>query len=214
MFSLCNCLKNQPVEGLPDANDEPLTGTDEGAIPDSSRGGMPPAGVAATLLGPSDAEPEARMSENHRASEDRSGGRCQIKQTRIVLLIWTTVIVMIGILPLDNFVGHSHWEYIKWIPNAEDLNSPKYLLDIFSDIIGNTVLFFPFGYLLSRLLYYRTPSVQLIFPVALAGALSLSIEYYQVYCHYRFPGIIDVICNLSGSFIGARYARVRNALLD
>jgi len=214
MFSLCNCLKNQPVEGLPDANDEPLTSTDEGAIPDSSRGGMLPAGVPATLLVPSDAEPEARMSKNHRAAEDRSGGRCQIKQTRIVLLIWTTLIVMIGILPLDNFVGHSHWEYIKWIPNAQDLQSPKYLLDIFTDIIGNTALFFPFGYLLSRLLSNRTRSVQLIFPFALAGALSVSIEYYQIYCHNRFPGIIDVICNVSGSLIGVRFARFRNAFWD
>jgi glycopeptide antibiotics resistance protein len=154
------------------------------------------------------------MSENHRASEDRSGGRCQIKQTRILLLIWTTVIVMVGIWPLDNFVGHSHWQYIKWIPNAEDLKSPKYLLDIFSDIIGNTVLFFPFGYLLGHLLRNRTPSVQLIFAAALGSALSVSIEYYQIYCHNRFPGIIDVICNVSGSLIGVRFARFRNALWD
>src|SRR5262245_50357407 len=152
------------------------------------------------------------MSENHSTADDRSGGRCQIKQTRIVLLIWTAVIVMVGMWPMANFVGHSHWEYIKWIPNAEDLKSPKYLLDIFTDIIGNTVLFFPFGYLLGHLLCKRTPSVQLIFAAALASALSVSIEYYQVYCHYRFPGIIDVVCNVSGSLIGARFARVRNAL--
>src|SRR5262249_22232297 len=154
------------------------------------------------------------MSKNDKTAEDRSGRRGQIKQTRIVLLIWTTAIVMIGVLPLHNFVGHSHWEYIKWTPNAEDLKSPKKLFDIFSDILGNTVLFFPFGYLLRRLLYNRTPSFQLIFPAGLAGALSVSIEYYQVYCHYRFPGIIDVICNVSGSLIGARFARFRNALWD
>jgi len=156
------------------------------------------------------------MSENHRTGEDRSGERCQIKQTGIVLLIWTTVIVMVGIWPLDkdNFVGHSHWEYINWIPNAEDLKSPKYLLDIFSDIIGNTVLFFPFGYLLGHLLYKRTPSVQLIFAAGLGSALSVSIEYYQVYCHLRSPSIIDIICNVSGSLIGARFARLRNALYD
>ena len=158
------------------------------------------------LIGPSHGNPEARMSENHRLSEDRGSERCQIQQTRVVLLIWTTVIVMIGILPLDNFVGHSHWEYIKWIPNAEDLRSPKYLLDIFSDIIGNTVLFLPFGYLLSRLLYNRSPSVRLIVAAALGGALSVSVEYYQIYCHNRFPSIIDVICNVSGSWIGARYS--------
>ncbi len=146
------------------------------------------------------------------AAEVRSGGRCQIKQTPTVLLIWTTVIIMVGILPLDNFVGHSHWQYIKWIPNAEDLKSPTYLLDIFTDIVGNTVLFFPFGYSLSRLLYNRTPSVQLVFAAALGGALSVSIEYYQVYCHNRFVSIIDVISNVSGSLIGARFARLRNAL--
>ena len=171
VFSLYNCLKNQPIEGLPDANHELLMGMDEGRC------------------------------------LSRSGGRCQIKQARSVLLIWTTMIVMIGILPLDNFVGHSHWEYIKWTPNAEDLKSPKYLLDIFTDIIGNTALFFPFGYLLGHLQHNRTPSVQLIFAATLAGALSVSIEYYQIYCHNRFPSIIDVICNVFGSLIGARYAR-------
>lgn len=178
--------------GLPDAMDEPLRGTDEGTT--------------------SDGKAEARMSENHRVLEDRSGGRCQSKQTMVLLLIWTTVIVIIGILPLDNFVGHSHWEYIKWIPNAEDLRSPKYLLDIFGDIIGNTVLFFPFGYLLSRLVYNRTPSVRLILAAVLGGALSVSVEYYQIYCHNRFPSIVDVICNVSGSWIGARYRLVRDAL--
>ena len=129
-----------------------------------------------------------------------------------MLLIWTTVIVMVGIWPLDNFVGHSHWQYIKWIPTAEDLKSPKYLLDIFGDIIGNTVLFSPLGYFLSRLLYNRSTSVQLIFAAALGGALSVSIEYYQIYCHNRFPSIFDVITDVSGSLIGARLALYRNAL--
>ena len=145
------------------------------------------------------------------ASEYRSGGRCQIEQTRIVLLIWTTVIVMIGILPLDNFVGHSHWEYIKWIPNAEDVKSPKYLLDIFTDIIGNTALYFPFGYFLSRLLSNRTPSAQVVFAAALGGALSVSIEYYQIYSHNRFPSILDIIFNVFGSLIGARFALLGKA---
>jgi hypothetical protein len=30
VFSVRDCLKNQPVEGLSDAKHEPLTGTDEG----------------------------------------------------------------------------------------------------------------------------------------------------------------------------------------
>ena len=58
------------------------------------------------------------------------------------LILWIVLILMVGGLPLSNFVGHSHWEYIKWVPAAEDLRSPKYLIDIFSDIVGNIALFF------------------------------------------------------------------------
>ena len=50
------------------------------------------------------------------------------------LILWVVFTLMVGILPLSNFVGHSHWEYIKWvpIPTVEDLRSPQYLLDISS----------------------------------------------------------------------------------
>jgi NADH:ubiquinone oxidoreductase subunit 5 (subunit L)/multisubunit Na+/H+ antiporter MnhA subunit len=41
------------------------------------------------------------------------------------LILWIVLILMVGVLPLSNFVGHSHWEYIKWVPTAEDLRSPK-----------------------------------------------------------------------------------------
>jgi glycopeptide antibiotics resistance protein len=115
------------------------------------------------------------------------------------------VIVVVGIWPLDNFVGHSHWQYIKWIPTVEDITSPKYLFDIFTDIIGNTVLFFPLGYLLSRQVENHTPLRKLILAAALGGTLSLGIEYYQVYCHNRFPSILDVITNVTGASMGVRY---------
>ncbi len=73
------------------------------------------------------------------------------------LILWIVLILMVGVLPLSNFVGHTHWEYIKWIPTVEDLRSPKYLIDIFSDIVGNTALFFPLGYFLRRLLFSSRP---------------------------------------------------------
>ena len=139
--------------------------------------------------------------------------RCHITRTASKLIFWTSVIVIVGVWPLDNFVGHTHWQYIKWVPTAEDLRSPKYLLDIFTDIIGNTLLFLPFGYGVSRLLNNRTLGCQLIVAAALGGALSLGIEYYQVYCHNRFPSILDVVTNVSGSLIGARFARARNTRL-
>ncbi len=129
------------------------------------------------------------------------------------LILWIVLIVMVGVLPLRNFVGHSHWEYIKWVPTVEDLRSPKYLIDIFSDIVGNTALFFPLGYFLSRLLTSSSPSRQLLVAAGIGGTLSLGIEFYQVYCHYRFPSVFDVITNVTGTVIGVRFSLSRkNAL--
>src|SRR5512141_1893639 len=101
------------------------------------------------------------------------------------LILWVVFTLMVGILPLRNFVGHSHWEYIKWVPTVEDLRSPKYLLDIASDIVGNTLLFLPLGYFLRRVLTSSSPSQQLLIAAGIGITLSLSIELYQVYCHNR-----------------------------
>lgn len=118
------------------------------------------------------------------------------------LLLWIVVISMVGILPLSNFVGHSHWEYIKWLPTADDLHSPKYLVDILTDLVGNTALFLPLGIFLSRVLSSFTTSRQLVLAAGISGILSLNIEFYQVYCHNRFPSFFDIITNVTGALIG------------
>ena len=122
------------------------------------------------------------------------------------LILWILFTLLVGILPLRNFVGHAHWEYIKWIPipTVEDLRSPKYLLDISSDIVGNALLFLPLGYFLRRLLTSSSLLRQLFIAAGIGGMLSLSIELYQVYCHNRFPSIFDIITNVTGTLIGAR----------
>ena len=118
------------------------------------------------------------------------------------LIVWIVLTLLVGVLPLSNFVGHSHWQYIKWVPTVEDLRSPKYLLDIFSDLVGNTLLFVPLGYFLSRLLTSSSPSRRWLLAAGIGGTLSLSIEWYQVYCHNRFPSLFDVITNMTGTLLG------------
>jgi glycopeptide antibiotics resistance protein len=122
------------------------------------------------------------------------------------LILWIVFILLVGVLPLRNFVGHAHWEYIKWvpIPTVEDLRSPKYLLDISSDIVGNALLFLPLGYVLRRLLTSSSPLRQLLIAAGIGGTLSLGIELYQVYCHNRFPSIFDIITNVTGTLLGVR----------
>jgi len=133
----------------------------------------------------------------------------RIRPDLLYTAAWTIVILMVCILPLKNFVGHSHWEYVKWLPTGADLRSPGYLLDIGSDLVGNTLLFFPLGYFLSRLLNCSRPARQMLLAGAIGGVLSLTIEFYQVYCHSRFPSIFDVITNVTGVLLGVRIGRSR-----
>jgi glycopeptide antibiotics resistance protein len=130
------------------------------------------------------------------------------------LILWIVLILMVGVLPLSNYVGHSHWEYIKWFPTAEDLRSPKYLIDIFSDIVGNTALFFPLGYFLSRLLTASSHLRQLVLAAGIGGTLSLGIEFYQVYNHSRFPSFFDVITNMAGTLIGVHFFHSRKSAVS
>jgi glycopeptide antibiotics resistance protein len=131
------------------------------------------------------------------------------------LILWIALILLVGVWPLKNFVGHAHWEYITWvpIPTVEDLRSPKYLLDISSDIVGNTLLFFPLGYFLRRLLTSSSPSRRWLLAAGIGGILSLSIELYQVYCHNRFPSIFDVFTNVTGTLIGVLFPLSKKSIL-
>ncbi|MBI3806433.1 MAG: VanZ family protein [Nitrospirae bacterium] len=129
------------------------------------------------------------------------------------LILWIVLILMVGVLPLRNFVGHAHWEYIKWVPTAEDIRSPQYILDIFIDLVGNTALFFPLGFFLSRLLTSSNISRQWLLAAGIGGTLSLGIEFYQVYCHNRFPSIFDIITNVTGTLLGVHFSLFRKTAL-
>lgn len=132
---------------------------------------------------------------------------------RVSALAWAVGIVMVGILPLSNFVGHSHWEFIKWVPTFEDLRAPGYALDVVIDIIVNTLLFIPFGYLVRRSTT-RDHAHQRFMIVAAAAVLSCSIELFQVYCHNRFPSPYDIATNVTGSLLGLILAPLPSRRLD
>jgi len=121
------------------------------------------------------------------------------KIERALLPFWALFIALVGTFPFTNFVGHSHWEYIQWLPTADNIRSWRFLFDI----VANMALFLPLGYLLNR--SYSTTTARHSLFLATGGAflLSLSIEWFQVYCHNRHPSPADVISNVTGSLIGA-----------
>lgn len=118
-------------------------------------------------------------------------------RTRLALAGWITVILAVGILPLRNFVGHSHWDHIQWtIPAAHWHSSGLYF-----DVLANIILFFPLGLLLTRV--RSTYSARRILLILGGGLLlAIGIEGYQVFCHNRHPSPYDVLSNLSGTALG------------
>ncbi|MEO6306553.1 MAG: VanZ family protein [Nitrospiraceae bacterium] len=126
--------------------------------------------------------------------------------------LWIVLILMAGVLPLKNFVSHAHWEYIKWAPTAEDIRSPKYILDIFIDLVGNTARFFLVAFSEPSVHVFNT-SRQWLLAAGIGGALSPGIEFYQVYCHSRFPSIFDIIANVTGRLMGVHFPLFRKTAL-
>lgn len=111
--------------------------------------------------------------------------------------------MLVGILPLHNFVGHAHWQYIRWVPTSDQLSSPAVLLDLGIDAAANILLFVPFGLLYTlRGLDGRSFSPGLL--MLMAFTLSFGIEYYQVYCHNRSTSLLDLLDNVLGAYIGMR----------
>ncbi len=113
-----------------------------------------------------------------------------------VLALWTSIILGVTVLPLANYVGHSHWDQVRWIPFY------GHRLD-FYDILSNMALFIPFGYLLRRAVHKWSRKHAWELLLLLAVGLATGIEFYQVYCHNRIPSATDICSNCFGAIIGA-----------
>lgn len=125
--------------------------------------------------------------------------------------------MLVGILPLHNFVGHAHWQYIRWVPTPDQLGSPAVLLDLGIDAVANIILFVPFGLLCTL----RGDADKPFSPgllMLMAFTLSFGIEYYQVYCHNRSTSLLDLLDNVLGAYIGMklgeRYLRKTAAVVQ
>ena len=73
------------------------------------------------------------------------------------------------------------------------------------DVVGNILLFLPLGWCVihARSCQWRNPLRRMAF---LAVALSLSVEFFQIFCHNRSPAMTDVCTNTTGAVIGALLA--------
>jgi glycopeptide antibiotics resistance protein len=115
---------------------------------------------------------------------------------RLAGLVAAIVLILAAtLLPWSNFVGHSHWHQVQWLPFL------GHRLDWF-DIIANIALFVPFGCFAGDLARtpWRTNQVCRVLGAALL--LSAAVEFMQIYSHGRFPSATDISCNLLGAALG------------
>jgi len=110
-------------------------------------------------------------------------------------LIWLTVILGITTMPWSNYVGHSHWTLVSWVPFYRQPFS-------LSDVLENMVLFAPFGLFLGRALSRFSAKRARQFTFWTALALSTSVEFFQIYCHNRHPSTTDIGANVLGAMLG------------
>lgn len=130
----------------------------------------------------------------HSLSSDRLPG---LARTHTALAGWVVVILIVGLLPLRNFVGHPHWGSIAWTIPPSLWHSRR----LYFDLVANVGLFYPLGLLLARLMPVaikaRTARI-----IGAGALLSLGIEFFQIYCHNRHPSPYDVASNVIGTGLG------------
>lgn len=121
--------------------------------------------------------------------------RGRVHQARLAFGLWSVIIVA-ATVPWTSFVGHTHWQKVQWIPFV---TPPVKMLDI----LGNVLLYLPFGYGFVRAF---PPRISPLRAAALAGTLSFAVEWSQLYSHSRFPSVQDVLCDVLGAWLGASWA--------
>jgi glycopeptide antibiotics resistance protein len=132
----------------------------------------------------------------------------ELKPKSWVLWFLLIVLSIAPLFQLNNFVGHPHWDHIRWIP-FQDFSLSRNMV---KDIVGNTLWFVMVGYLLHYQLNGDSAFLRSI-PIVttVAGGISLSIEFFQVFCHNRIPAMTDVVCNALGPTLGGYWAEKQRA---
>jgi glycopeptide antibiotics resistance protein len=119
----------------------------------------------------------------------------RVLRHRVAFGVWTAII-FVTTVPWTDLVGHTHWGKVQWIPFV---SPPVRLLDV----VGNLLLYVPFGY---QLILASPPRLRGWHAAAIAGVLSFAVEWSQLYSHSRFPSTQDLLCNVSGAWLGAAWA--------
>ena len=104
--------------------------------------------------------------------------------------------ILVTTFPWGDFVGHSHWNKVNWVPFC----GPH---DELRDVALNILAFVPLGYL--------APLGRGWLTAVLAGAIlvATTAEAYQVFTHSRIPSVTDIAAAGIGAWLGVWMAGLR-----
>ncbi len=124
-----------------------------------------------------------------------------------LLGFFTFLIVYNTLIPFKFEYGFSdlpeQLKLVQWIPHL----TGKERLSL-TDVVGNILLFMPFGFLLYMFLNYRGSSHPIARSVLAGAVLSFCIEFIQLFIPERKTGLHDLFNNTLGTWIGAVIAMI------
>lgn len=118
------------------------------------------------------------------------------------LFFFTIFVIIYGTLfPFD-------FEYVSWQEGKDALFSSSIFEGEIPDILGNIILFLPFGFAGTVLLSRNKKGREYFYGLYISGvALAILLQVLQIYLSYRVPALYDAAWNYVGIFLGGMFAR-------
>jgi VanZ family protein len=124
-----------------------------------------------------------------------------VKQTYNARCAWATVVIVAGIIYASLFPFQFHRPAGIRSP-VETLLSTWNLPPGRGDLAANVLFYMPFGLFASLALAYRAAAIRAGLVTAAGAALSLCMEFLQIYDAGRDPAISDICANTAGTALG------------
>lgn len=117
----------------------------------------------------------------------------------VFLILYNTLIPFTfnrGLSDLPSFFHNIDFDFFDW----HDIS--------ITDIVGNILLFMPYGFLMYMFLYHRMSNYPILLTIVIGMAISMFIEFSQFFIAERDSAIHDIINNTLGSWFGAVAASI------
>ncbi|WP_456442229.1 VanZ family protein [Caldithrix abyssi] len=130
-----------------------------------------------------------------------------LRNLKILSIVTILFIVYNTLIPFKPYL--EPWKIIRNLHRVELIPFiARGKLNPLTDLVGNVILFMPFGFFIALYFIHLNRKVRLGRVVLLGFLLSLCIEVLQIGFRYRTPSVTDLITNTLGTFIGVVLARI------